>query len=400
MAGEGRDEQYGESRPITPRLRAARLEGGRLPFAAAVLGIILAGLFLALRSRTQAPTASVLSRSAPTTLPGTPAAPTEAAHIEPLYAQASGTTGRERTHKRPTRLQVKRPVKRAALTTSLLALCAIAAVMVSGIAPPSPTIASASSTEDILPPPLADMVGAPAGPDCAVLKCVTLTFDDGPDPYSTPALLDILQSRGVPANFFVMGSLIQGNEHIILRMQHLGMGVENHTWNHPKLTELSPAAVTDQLARTNAELFRVLGYTPKYMRPPYGAWTPGYTPTLGMHPVLWEVDPQDWLHRHSATVTQHVVNHVGPGDVILLHDIHQTTVDAVPMIIDSLHERGYTFVTLDDLYATRPGCHVNQYCTAPVPYAGDPFASTTASADVNSSPIPPGALSPDHLGSH
>ena len=207
----------------------------------------------------------------------------------------------------------------------------------------------------------------PPGPDCAVLQCVVLTFDDGPDPHSTPALLDILESRGVTANFFVLGSLVQGNEDIILRMHRLGMGVENHTWDHPNLAAMSPAAVTDQLARTNSEINRVLGYTPKYMRPPYGAWTPGVTPTHGMHPVLWEVDPQDWLYRNSATVTQNVLDLTGPGDVILLHDIHQTSVDAVPMIIDSLRESGYTFATLDDLYATRPGCHVDQYCTAPVP---------------------------------
>src|SRR5699024_7788071 len=116
--------------------------------------------------------------------------------------------------------------------------------------------------------------------------------------------------------------------------------------------------------------------------PPYGAWTPGVTPTHGMHPVLWEVDPQDWLYRNSATVTQNVLDLTGPGDVILLHDIHQTSVDAVPMIIDSLRESGYTFATLDDLYATRPGCHVDQYCTAPVPYADTPSATTTVASAV------------------
>lgn len=440
VAGAGRDEQRDESRPGILRRLTARSEERQLPLAAAVLGILLAGIALAFRARKQAPAASVLSPSSPATPPGTPpgaprastgaadeagssatasasdsdgvaadaaaavladesaaaaadrdepvvagtaevdapvaaapaatSAPTVAdAAAEPRHIEAAGAAGRERSR--------KRPAQRAALAASLLTLCAVASVMVSGIAPQTFTIASASSAENMLPPPIATIVEAAPGPDCEVLKCVTLTFDDGPDPYSTPALLDILESRGVPANFFVLGSLIEGNEDIIHRMQRLGMGVENHTWNHPNLAAMSPVAVTDQLARTNDELTRVLGYTPKYMRPPYGAWTPGYTPTHGMHPVMWEVDPQDWLYRNSATVTQNVVNLVGPGDVILLHDIHQTSVDAVPMIIDALHGSGYTFVTLDDLYATRPGCHVNQYCAAPLPYASTPSATTT-----------------------
>lgn len=409
-AASGRDEQGREFRFGTPRRLPTRPGICRLPLAAAVLGVLLAGLTLVLRPRRQTAAASVLSPFSPATYPDAPqecagvapeaeaaaacsaaavvvaaaeseppatgsspvtvaaaAEESDSAPAEPLHIQAARTADRERSR--------RRPAQRAALAASLLTLCAAASVMVSGIAPQPFTVLSASSS-DVLPP-IATIVEAPPGPDCEVLKCVTLTFDDGPDPYSTPALLDILESRGVPANFFVLGSLIEGNEDIILRMQRLGMGVENHTWSHPNLAAMSPAGVTDQLARTNAELARVLGYTPKYMRPPYGAWTPGYTPTHGMHPVMWEVDPQDWLYRSSATVTQNVVNLAGPGDVILLHDIHQTSVDAVPMIIDALHGSGYTFVTLDDLYATRPDCHVDQYCAAPVPYASTPSATTT-----------------------
>lgn len=282
-----------------------------------------------------------------------------------------------------------RTTTRGALAASLLSMLAIAAVMVSGIAPATFTIASASSSDSPiqLPPAIATIIEEPA-PDCNVLKCVALTFDDGPDRYSTTALLDILESRGVKANFFVLGTLIQGNEDIILRMQRLGMGVENHTWDHPNLGAMSHAGVIDQLQRTNQELARVLGYTPKYMRPPYGSWTPGVTPTYGMRPVMWEVDPQDWLYRSSPTVTQNVVNGAGAGDVILLHDIHQTSVDAVPGIIDSLHNQGFTFVTLDDLYAARPNCPVEIYCAPASPVTGV-SATATAPMVVTPSPVLP-----------
>lgn len=289
----------------------------------------------------------------------------------------------DRTQKRGWR---HRTTTRGALAASLLSMLAIAAVMVSGIAPATFTIASASSSDSPiqLPPAIATIIEEPA-PDCNVLKCVALTFDDGPDRYSTTALLDILESRGVKANFFVLGTLIQGNEDIILRMQRLGMGVENHTWDHPNLGAMSHAGVIDQLQRTNQELARVLGYTPKYMRPPYGSWTPGVTPTYGMRPVMWEVDPQDWLYRSSPTVTQNVVNGAGAGDVILLHDIHQTSVDAVPGIIDSLHNQGFTFVTLDDLYAARPNCPVEIYCAPASPVTG---VSATATAPMVVTPSP------------
>ncbi|MBB0967646.1 polysaccharide deacetylase family protein [Dietzia aerolata] len=279
-----------------------------------------------------------------------------------------------------------RATTRGALAASLLSMLAIAVVMVSGIAPATFTIASASSSDSPIqmPPAIATIIEEPA-PDCNVLKCVALTFDDGPDRYSTTALLDILEARGVKANFFVLGTLIQGNEDIILRMQRLGMGVENHTWDHPNLGAMSHAGVIDQLQRTNQELARVLGYTPKYIRPPYGSWTPGVTPTHGMRPVMWEVDPQDWLYRSSPTVTQNVVSGASAGDVILLHDIHQTSVDAVPGIIDSLHNQGFTFVTLDDLYAARPNCPVELYCAPASPVTG---VSATATAPMVVSPSP------------
>lgn len=413
-SGKSPGERRGISRVTLRRLLTMRPSRSGVVRLIALLVVAVSGGLLALRSRRQAPPASRLTSPArpvvatPVTAPAVdapaagapgvaeaPAAPLAGSHAEQPGSPDQAAAPEPAAPAVPTRVGVhapsrrsrRRPAQRAALAASLLTLCAVASVMVSGIAPQTFAVVSASSVEDALPPAIATIVEEPPGPDCAVLKCVSLTFDDGPDRYSTPALLDILESRGVKANFFVLGSLIAGNEDIILRMQRLGMGVENHTWNHPDLSALSPAAVTDQLARTNAELHRVLGYTPKYMRPPYGAWTPGYTPTLGMHPVLWEVDPQDWLYRNSATVTQNVVNLVGPGDVILLHDIHQTSVDAVPAIIDSLHERGYTFVTLDDLYATRPGCVVDQYCTQPVPYASV-SATTTAPVTVSVSPAP------------
>lgn len=400
-----RGERQGGSRIGAPRRTIALVTDRRLIGSAALVAALLVGFLLPLRSHRRTLDASPLSSFPADTAPSRPSVADDDDDDEPRTtgnSAAPGTfipadpspTAREKAAPflvgvpGPSPASSRRPALRAALAASLLTICAAAAVLVSGIAPTSFAIASADSSDIPLPPVIATIVEKPARPDCTVLKCVALTFDDGPDPHSTPALLDILESRGVKANFFVLGSLVQGNEEIILRMQRLGMGVENHTWSHPKLTALSAAAVDDQLARTNAELSRVLGHTPRYMRPPYGAWTPGITPTHGMRPVLWEVDPLDWLYRDPAVVTRNVLTAAEAGDVILLHDIHQTSVNAVPTIIDGLDERGFTFVLLDDIFAARPDCPVERYCVPQIPYAS-PSATTTAPVTV--APVPPAA---------
>lgn len=192
----------------------------------------------------------------------------------------------------------------------------------------------------------------PAGrtpPDCTVVACVALTFDDGPDRQTTPTLLDILEQRGVPATFFVLGQRIGGNEDILHRMAGLGMEVANHTWDHPDLTTLPADAVADQVVRTSDEITRATGQPPTYFRPPGGAWVPGTVPPGELTLTMWDVDPLDWLHRDPATVAHDTLAEVGPGDIVLLHDIHPTTVEAVPRILDGLAERGLVPVTLAEL---------------------------------------------------
>lgn len=188
-----------------------------------------------------------------------------------------------------------------------------------------------------------------ASPDCTVVACVALTFDDGPDRATTPALLDILSRRGAPATFFVVGQRIAGHEDILHRMTGLGMEVANHSWDHPDLTTLPEAAVTDQIVRTSDEIARVTGEQPTHVRAPGGAWPAGVVPPRDLTLTGWDVDPFDWAHRDAPTVARNTLSGVGPGDIVLLHDIHPTTVEAVPRILDGLEERGLVPVTLGEL---------------------------------------------------
>lgn len=226
---------------------------------------------------------------------------------------------------------------------------------------------------------------APRRPDCGVERCVALTFDDGPERATTMPLLDTLERKNARASFFVIGRKIAGNEDVLRRMTRLGMDVENHTWDHPDLRRLPADAVTAQIRRTTDAITRTTGVAPRYVRPPYGSWTPGVTPTAGLEPALWEVDTRDWESLDTARVVRAALAGARPGAVILMHDVHPSTVAAVPAIIDGLRERGLTPVSLRDLrgVAPRPAA-----APGPAPLPGVP-SPEALSAEMRAAATPP-----------
>lgn len=178
---------------------------------------------------------------------------------------------------------------------------------------------------------------------------VALTFDDGPHPVYTPQLLDGLKERGVRATFFVVGENIPGNEEILKRMDAEGHLIGNHTYSHVKLSELDTARACAEVEKTNALICEVTGKEPEFIRPPFGEWKKTMECSLEMIPVLWDVDPLDWTTKNTALVVERVLKDTKPGDIILLHDYYQSSVDAALEIVDALTERGYKFVTVDEL---------------------------------------------------
>lgn len=187
--------------------------------------------------------------------------------------------------------------------------------------------------------------------NCAKDNCVALTFDDGPGPY-TSKLLDILRGYGVKSTFYLLGSSIPGDERVIRRMVLEGHEVGNHSMHHYEMTKLSPADVYAEWYNTSELIYGVTGSRPKTARPPYGAAdevTYEQMARLGMVGVLWSIDPRDWADRNSALVCQRIVSEVHPGAIILLHDVHSTSVDAVPCIIEHLTAQGYKFTTVTEL---------------------------------------------------
>lgn len=233
----------------------------------------------------------------------------------------------------------------AALTTAAQPAPAEAAALAAAVAPVEPT-ATPTSQPQPEPPPEPDPV------DCRVAKCVALTFDDGPSVH-TPVLLDTLRRTRTPATFFMLGSRVRAHPLIARRALAEGHQLGTHTWGHPDLRRYNYADVDYAIGAAQVELGRVTGQRPQVFRPPYGAINQHVlrsTRERRLPIIMWDVDPRDWENRNTGRIADHVVRHASRNDIVLLHDIHPTTVRAVPTIIRRLRARGFTLVTVSSIH--------------------------------------------------
>lgn len=211
------------------------------------------------------------------------------------------------------------------------------------------------------PEPKPEPKPAPAVPAPAPTtgnKVIALTFDDGPGPH-TAHLLDILDQYGAKATFFLIGSKVSSQANVVRSIHARGHQLGNHSWSHPELPKLPVDQIAGEIDRTNDAIKQATGVTPAILRPPYGAVNGVVLEQLrlrGMSSILWSVDTRDWADRNSDIVCSRAVAGARPGAVILMHDIHQTSVGAVPCILSALKQQGYSFVTVQGLLGnTTPG---------------------------------------------
>ena len=212
---------------------------------------------------------------------------------------------------------------------------------------------TARKLANIPKPPEPKPKPAPAAPPAANSgnKVIALTFDDGPGPY-TAQLLDILDQHGAKATFFLIGSKVSGQASVVRNIQARGHQLGNHSWSHPELPKLPVGQIAGEIDRTNDAIKQATGIKPTVMRPPYGAVNSVVLEQLrlhGMSSILWSVDTRDWADRNSDIVCSRAVAGAHPGAIILMHDIHQTSVGAVPCILSALKQQGYSFVTVQGL---------------------------------------------------
>jgi len=218
--------------------------------------------------------------------------------------------------------------------------------------------AQGDSTPAMQAPPAGEIAG---GKRASYNTCnvegpyIALTFDDGPHATLTPRLLDILKEKGVKATFFVLGECVVANPAVLQRAASEGHEIGNHSWDHKSFLKGGGSGVASEINQTNAAIENALGKKPVLVRPPYGATNAAITKRLneeyGLKVVMWDVDPLDWKVRNSAHVKAEILKSTKPGSIVLSHDIHPTTIDAMAETIDALKEKGFKFVTVSELIA-------------------------------------------------
>lgn len=182
---------------------------------------------------------------------------------------------------------------------------------------------------------------------------VAITFDDGPHPTHTPRLLDMLRDRNIRATFYLIGNRLVQHPEIARRIADEGHEIGNHSWSHPFMDRLSDAAVTREIDQTTNAIYQVTGRPPVTFRPPYGAFT--RRQRIGLHEarslptILWSVDPQDWRRPGASVVANRILANTRQGGIILSHDIHRGTIDAMPATLDGLTARGLRFATVSQI---------------------------------------------------
>lgn len=184
-------------------------------------------------------------------------------------------------------------------------------------------------------------------------KVLAITFDDGPHPENTPRLLDMLKERKIKATFYVVGNMVKYSPQLLRRMITEGHEIGNHTVSHGNLARMSNESLLKELRTAHEQIFAATGVFPRTMRPPGGAIKKSQKELmmneLGYPTILWSVDPEDWKRPGPAVVANRLVSGARPGGILLVHDLHKPTVDAMPSTLDQLLAQGYQFVTVTEL---------------------------------------------------
>lgn len=187
---------------------------------------------------------------------------------------------------------------------------------------------------------------------------IALTFDDGPHPYYTEQILDILEKYNVKATFFFVGQNIEYYPEAAERVQLSGHEIGNHTYTHHRVRALDHSELMREIEKCDDAIYRLSEYKTRLFRPPEGAFDSDARAAAGCMDysmILWSIDTRDWEHTPPDTILKNVTTNIKSGDIILMHDYigHDSpTPAALEMMIPALIDKGYTFVTVSELVGT------------------------------------------------
>ena len=178
---------------------------------------------------------------------------------------------------------------------------------------------------------------------------VALTFDDGPNPEYTTRILEVLNENYSHATFFVVGTNAEKYPDVLKAISSSGNEIGNHTYSHANLTELNTEEVEEQIDKVNRAVKKATGEVATVIRPPYGAFDESVLGQLQEPVILWDLDTEDWESRNAQTIVDHVMEEVEDGDIILMHDIYDSTAEAVELLVPKLKEQGYQIVSVSEM---------------------------------------------------
>lgn len=169
-------------------------------------------------------------------------------------------------------------------------------------------------------------------------NAISITFDDGPHTKYTPLILDILKEKRVHATFFIIWNHIRWREEILRREIREWHIIWNHSYTHVLFTKIPKEQIITEVLFTNIKIFSIVWKVPDYFRFPYG-WEDFYISLIHKAPIIgWNVDAYDWKAKNPKTLSNNIINQTKDGSIILLHDIKEDTVKALPLIIDGLRK--------------------------------------------------------------
>ncbi|GAB2572508.1 polysaccharide deacetylase family protein [Gracilibacillus alcaliphilus] len=183
-------------------------------------------------------------------------------------------------------------------------------------------------------------------------KYIALTFDDGPSSDVTPQVLEALEEYDVKATFFMLGSQAKANPSMARAVAKAGHEIGNHTNSHQNLVKLDTYDIKEEFSESARNIEEASGQYPTMSRPPYGKFDKRVEETataLRNSLILWSVDSMDWKTRNAKMINEEILNSVTPGAIVLMHDIHQETADALPELLSALINEGYQFVTVSEI---------------------------------------------------
>lgn len=181
---------------------------------------------------------------------------------------------------------------------------------------------------------------------------IAITFDDGPTRKYTTTILDCLKENHAYATFFVLGNRVDMAPDLLSRMILEGHEIGNHTYSHKQLTTLQENAITNEINKTSDVIYEAVHSYPTLIRPPYGSYNETVLNHLGeMRLVKWTLDSEDWRSKNTKIIVDKVMKEVNDKDIILFHDLYETTAEAVCILIPQLIEEGYQLVSVSDLYS-------------------------------------------------